>query len=93
MNEALPPLPNTPSWRGAELKHRDNFTFSLCIFVCVCVNVCMYVCMYVCMRVCMYVRFIHGHPVIRIWNSALYNILQMQYVIIWCHIHKLCTVP
>jgi hypothetical protein len=20
---------NTPSWRGAELKHRDNFTFTL----------------------------------------------------------------
>jgi hypothetical protein len=20
-------LPNTPSWRGAQLKHRDNFTF------------------------------------------------------------------
>jgi hypothetical protein len=19
--------PNTPSWRGAQLKHRDNFTF------------------------------------------------------------------
>jgi len=21
--------PNTPSWRGAQLKHRDNFTFTL----------------------------------------------------------------
>jgi hypothetical protein len=21
--------PNTPSWRGAELKHRDNFAFTL----------------------------------------------------------------
>jgi hypothetical protein len=21
------PLPNTPSWRGAQLKLRDNFTF------------------------------------------------------------------
>jgi hypothetical protein len=20
--------PNTPSWRGAQLKHRDNFTFN-----------------------------------------------------------------
>jgi len=20
--------PNTPSWRGAQLKHRDNFTFT-----------------------------------------------------------------
>jgi len=23
-----PPLPNTPSWRGAQLKHRDTFTFT-----------------------------------------------------------------
>jgi hypothetical protein len=24
---AIPPLPNTPSWRGAQLrKYRDNFT-------------------------------------------------------------------
>jgi hypothetical protein len=22
---AIPPFPNTPSWRGAELKHRDNW--------------------------------------------------------------------
>jgi hypothetical protein len=21
--------PNTPSWRGAQLKHRDNFTFGM----------------------------------------------------------------
>jgi hypothetical protein len=28
MNGAIPPLPNTPSWRGAQLKHRDNFTFT-----------------------------------------------------------------
>jgi len=27
MSGAIPPLPNTPSWRGAQLKHRDNFTF------------------------------------------------------------------
>jgi hypothetical protein len=27
MSEAIPPLPNTPSWCGAQLKHRDNFTF------------------------------------------------------------------
>jgi hypothetical protein len=28
MSGAIPPLPNTPSWRGAQLKdkHRDNFT-------------------------------------------------------------------
>jgi hypothetical protein len=24
---AIPPLPHMPSWRGAQLKHRDNFTF------------------------------------------------------------------
>jgi hypothetical protein len=27
MSGTIPPLPNTPSWRGALLKHRDNFTF------------------------------------------------------------------
>jgi len=25
---AIPPLPNTSSWRGAQLKHGDKFTFS-----------------------------------------------------------------
>jgi hypothetical protein len=29
MSGAIPPLPNTPSWHGAQLKHRDNFTFYL----------------------------------------------------------------
>jgi hypothetical protein len=29
MSGAIPPLPNTPSWRGVQLKHRDNFTFYL----------------------------------------------------------------
>jgi hypothetical protein len=24
---AIPSLPHTPSWRGAQLKHRDNFIF------------------------------------------------------------------
>jgi hypothetical protein len=24
---AIPPLPNTPSWRGDQLKHGDNFNF------------------------------------------------------------------
>jgi hypothetical protein len=24
MRGAIPPLSNTPSWRGAQLKHRDN---------------------------------------------------------------------
>jgi hypothetical protein len=28
MRGAIPPLPNTPSWRGALLKHRDKFTFT-----------------------------------------------------------------
>jgi hypothetical protein len=27
MSEDIPPLPNTPSWRGPQLKHRDNLTF------------------------------------------------------------------
>jgi len=26
MSEVALPLSNTPSWRGAKLKHRDNFT-------------------------------------------------------------------
>jgi hypothetical protein len=28
MSGAIPPLPNTSSWRGAQLKHRDNCTFT-----------------------------------------------------------------
>jgi len=28
MSGAIPPLPNTPSWHGAQLKHRDNFAFA-----------------------------------------------------------------
>jgi hypothetical protein len=28
MRAAIPPLPNTLSWHGAELKYRDNFTFT-----------------------------------------------------------------
>jgi len=28
MSGTIPPVPNTPSWRGAQLKHRDNFTFT-----------------------------------------------------------------
>jgi hypothetical protein len=27
MSGAIPPFPNTPPWRGAQLKHRDKFTF------------------------------------------------------------------
>jgi len=29
MREAMPPLPNTPSWRGAQLKHGENFILLL----------------------------------------------------------------
>jgi hypothetical protein len=29
MSGAIPPLPNTPSWRGAHLKHGEDFTFTL----------------------------------------------------------------
>jgi hypothetical protein len=32
MRGAIPSLPNTPSWRGAKLKHRDSFTFT---FACI----------------------------------------------------------
>jgi len=31
MSGAIPPLPNMPSWRGAQLKHRDNFTVYLSV--------------------------------------------------------------
>jgi hypothetical protein len=27
MRGAIPPLSHKPSWRDAQLKHRDNFTF------------------------------------------------------------------
>jgi hypothetical protein len=26
---------NTPSWRGAQLKHRDNFTFNSYLYLCI----------------------------------------------------------
>jgi len=29
MSGVIPPLPNTSSWRCAQLKHRGNFTFTL----------------------------------------------------------------
>jgi len=29
MSGAIPSLPNTPSWRGAQLKAQDSFTFTL----------------------------------------------------------------
>jgi hypothetical protein len=31
---AIPPLPNTPSWRGAQLQHRDNCTFTIIMLGC-----------------------------------------------------------
>jgi hypothetical protein len=31
MNGAILPLPNAPSWHGAQLKHRHNFTFYLSV--------------------------------------------------------------
>jgi hypothetical protein len=33
MSGAIPPLPYTPSWRGAQLKHRENFTFTFFLYV------------------------------------------------------------
>jgi len=30
MRGVTPLLPNMPSWRGAQLRHRDNFTLHLC---------------------------------------------------------------
>jgi hypothetical protein len=29
MRGAIPPLLNTPSWRGTQLKHTDNFTLKI----------------------------------------------------------------
>jgi len=29
MSGAIPPVPNKLSWRGAQLKHRDTFTFTV----------------------------------------------------------------
>jgi hypothetical protein len=33
MSGAIPHSPNMPSWHGAQLKHRENFTFSLLVGV------------------------------------------------------------
>jgi hypothetical protein len=33
MSGAVPPFPNTPSWRGAQLKRRDNFTYNFTLFI------------------------------------------------------------
>jgi hypothetical protein len=32
MSGAIPPLPNKPTWHGALLKHRDNFTFTFYLY-------------------------------------------------------------
>jgi hypothetical protein len=34
MSGAIPSLPQYASWRGAQLKHRDNFTFNIMQRVC-----------------------------------------------------------
>jgi hypothetical protein len=34
MRGAIHPLPNTPSWHGAWVKHRDNFTFIVSFLLC-----------------------------------------------------------
>jgi hypothetical protein len=33
MRGAIPPLPKTPTWRGAHLKHRDNFKFNVILSI------------------------------------------------------------
>jgi hypothetical protein len=33
MSGAIPPLPNMPSRRGTQLKHRDNFNFAFIIII------------------------------------------------------------
>jgi hypothetical protein len=33
MHASLPPLPSMPSWHGAQLKHRDNFTFNMYVIL------------------------------------------------------------
>jgi hypothetical protein len=33
MSRSIPPLPNTPSWRGAQLRHGDNLTFTLHLII------------------------------------------------------------
>jgi hypothetical protein len=35
MRGDIPPLPNTPSWHGAQLKHRDNFYIYIHIHLCI----------------------------------------------------------
>jgi hypothetical protein len=30
---AMPPLPDTPSWRGAQKKDKGNFTFTFTFFM------------------------------------------------------------
>jgi hypothetical protein len=43
MHGAIPPIPNTPSWRGAQLKHShdEEEEEEECVCVCVCVCVCL----------------------------------------------------
>jgi hypothetical protein len=37
MSGVITPLPNTPPWRSAQLKHRDNFTFTFVSSKMICV--------------------------------------------------------
>jgi hypothetical protein len=39
MRAAIPPLPNTPPWSGAQLKHRGKFTFTFVFYLLHCVSV------------------------------------------------------
>jgi len=45
MSEAIPPLPNTPSWRGAQgqiylyLKYASHILCSILIYICVSVRI------------------------------------------------------
>jgi hypothetical protein len=32
MSGIIPPLPNTPPWPGAQLNHKDNFTFTFTVW-------------------------------------------------------------
>jgi hypothetical protein len=55
MSEGIPPLPNTPSWRGAQLHNKNpgttlpftstrEFLYTIYTHTCVCVCVCVCVC-------------------------------------------------
>jgi hypothetical protein len=64
MSGAIPPLPNTPLWRGAQLKHRDNFTFS---------GVCTEVCPTNLILVCS--RPLQSFPYVKLKSISIVNVL------------------